>query len=139
MPATPATPAVAPIPTPVASSAGNALGMVMLEAAGSAVMAIYLLVIGIMTLKTSRIAGLMHWFYVPAKILLILWAFVAWAKLSSGVTAMLASTPPGPWTARSAPNEVLPTTMSVLAAGYVVMIVVLLLLPATREFYKKPA
>jgi hypothetical protein len=127
-----------PPPANLMRAASTAMGMTMLEAGLSFLLAIYLLVTGILTLRGVRAGGLMHWIYVVAKTFLVVLAFLAWAQFDRALTNLRNATAPPGYTGASG-GSVFAMGMSTLAAGYVMLVIVLLLIPATREFYRKQA
>lgn len=128
-----------PPPANLTRAAGTAMGMTMLEAGLSFLLAIYLLVTGIITLRGVRAGGLMHWIYVAAKAFLVVLAFIAWAQFDQALTKLRAATAPPGFSAAAAGTSAFAMGMSTLAAGYLILVIVLLLIPATREYYRKQA
>lgn len=127
-----------PPPANLTRAAGTAMGMTMLEAGLSFLLAIYLLVTGIITVRGVRAGGLMHWIYVAIKTFLVVLAFIAWAQFDQALTKLRTATAVPGFTAPSG-TSTFAMGMSTLAAGYLMLVIVLLLIPATREFYRKQA
>jgi hypothetical protein len=88
----PAPPPMTPMPNPMASINPTAATLSMIEGILSGMLAIYLLIIGIMTLRDSRSGGKLHWVYVALKIPLVVLAVIANSLLASSFITGLQAT-----------------------------------------------
>ena len=81
-----------PIPNPMASIHPTAATLSMIEGILSGALAIYLLIVGIMTLRDSRAGGKLHWAYVALKIPLAILAAIAYTWLAMSLIAGINAT-----------------------------------------------
>jgi hypothetical protein len=142
----PPPPTPAPIVNPMASINPTAATLSMIEAILSMALAVYLLIIGILTLRDSRSGAKLHWGYVALKIPLAILAIVAnsWlaTSLIAGMNAAAASTtgitPAGAPTAGAGMGAVAIFWVVLLAAAaiaYPLALVPVLLTKTVRKYY----
>ena len=146
----PAAPPPAPVPNPMASIHPTAATLSMIEGILSGALAVYLLIIGIMTLRDSRRGGKLHWVYVGLKIPLVVLAVIANSWLATtfitGLQATAAAaaanapagSPPGGANAATGMGAVATFWIILLAAAaiaYPLSLIIVLLTKTVRRYY----
>jgi hypothetical protein len=147
----PPMPAPTPIPNPISSIHPTASTLSMVEGLLSMALALYLFIIGIVTLRSTRRGWKLHWLYVALKIPLVALFVVAsfWmargfaAGLNATAAAVATNTPGGaggPPAMTSAKFTAVTTTWIVLLAcaalAYPVSLLFVLLSRTVREYYR---
>jgi hypothetical protein len=118
-----------------------AAGLSMGEALLSLGVAIYLLVIGILTLRDSRSARRLHWVYVWVKIPLVILAVIAGAWMMSGLMNSMATLPnapggpPPPTAAWGNVMVVYAIIGGMVALAYPIALIFVLRSRTAREYY----
>jgi hypothetical protein len=152
VPPPPPAPAPTPIPNPVVSVSQSASTLTMIAAIVSLLLAIYLFVIAIMTLRASRKGSKLHWVYIVLKVPLVVLAAAAqlWMVrgLEAGMNAAAAATAAntgatgGPSTPGSSFATVMMTWIILVACAalaYPISLVFVLLSKTVRDYYKPAA
>jgi hypothetical protein len=126
-----------PTTAPVGTLDGTAQTMVFTEAGLSALLAIYLLVVAIFTLRSHRFGGRLHLIYALLKLPLIALAFHGWQRFEESYSAVMSMTQWGGGTVGWFTNA--PVVACILGAIYPIALLVMLRTKAVRDYYMKPA
>ena len=128
----PPPPPPAPIANPMANLNKTAATVSMIEAIVAMLLALYLLIIGIVTLRDSRAGGKLHWVYVALKIPLAIVMVVAYSMVASSVTSGT-NTPAAAGMAGVAIFWVI--LLGVAAFAYPLALIPVLLTKTVRKYY----
>jgi len=114
----------------------DALRLSMIETIASFGLAIYLLVIGILAVRSSRAAGRLHLVYALIKIPLVIFMVIVWSRVMSGVWANMRAggprPPPGPTDASAG------VVWLALGLAYPIAVLIVLRLRSVRDYYHRP-
>ena len=133
-----AIPSTSPVTAGFVSLDSTALAMVFSEAALSGLVAIYLLVIGILTLRGVRLGGRLHLIYVFLKLPLIGLAGYGWMKLQASFDVVMpgnfgsSAMRPIQLNLWSSPTTLTPMVLSLI---YPIALLILLRTKTVRDFY----
>jgi hypothetical protein len=107
----------------------------MIEAMLSILLAIYLLVVGIVTLRGVRSGGKLHWAYVALKIPLVILAIVVNSIMAASIIQGAAATGGGSGAGTGTVVTMWIILLALAALAYPLSLVVVLLTKTVRRYY----
>ena len=124
-------------PAPVATGKPSNTGesMVFTEAALSATLAVFLLVIGILTVRGSSWGVYLHWYYAPLKLAAVALLYVGWKRFESNYAGAWGISNPASTSSFGWEVE----TMTLLGAAYPLGLLIALMTKTVRTFYRNTA